>query len=377
MVRRLLALLLALLLVTGLVACGDDDSSSTDDAPSDDTTTTVGEEDFADAANELCADFTAAFEGLTAKFDEAFAAIEEDDPEAIDEAIGVLEDAFEDMRGQFEEFISDFEALSPPDDDAEDAVAFLVGVFETFLENLDQLEEDAIEAMEDGDAEALEDLEADFTAAVDEEISTEEADAAEETFADLGIDECAGNAAEDEDADAEPGDSAIEEFESGVSDEGEEYTDFEQITDDSGTIVVEVPVEWDDVDGSPNSSGDPSLRAGPDLGAPAEEVPVLGYTAVEVANPAGQDLDGLISTVSDATTQGECTEEPAQPYSDPAFTGRIQAFVDCGGDDRAWLFVAATPDNGDPFVAVIFGQAVTVADVDAIQHAFDTFNITA
>ena len=86
------------------------------------------------------------------------------------------------------------------------------------------------------------------------------------------------------------------------------------------------------------------------------------------------DLDDVISQTAAATTQGQCDAEAPNDYADGVFSGRIQAFVNCGGDDRAWLFVAATPDNGDSYATVIFGQAVTLADVDALQHAFDTFN---
>ena len=103
-----------------------------------------------------------------------------------------------------------------------------------------------------------------------------------------------------------------------------------------------------------------------------ESTPILGYTAVQFTN--FPDLYAVIEQTAAASTGGECEAQAPGDYTDGVFSGRIQAFVNCGGQDRAWLFVAATPDNGDSYATVIFGQAVTLADVDALQHAFDTFN---
>ena len=45
--------------------------------------------------------------------------------------------------------------------------------------------------------------------------------------------------------------TVIEEETGPLEDTGEEYSEFVQISDDSGTITVEVPVEWGDVNGEP------------------------------------------------------------------------------------------------------------------------------
>lgn len=162
--------------------------------------------------------------------------------------------------------------------------------------------------------------------------------------------------------------------EAGITQSGDTYDDFVQVTDDSGQIFVEVPAEWDDVDTTASSDGNPSIQASPDLSGDIESTPILGYTAVQFES--FPDLDAVIEQTAAASTGGECEAEAPNDYTDGVFTGRIQAFVNCGGQDRAWLFVAATPDNGDSYATVIFGQAVTLADVDALQHAFDTFNTT-
>ncbi|MBL8774791.1 MAG: hypothetical protein JNK12_02615 [Acidimicrobiales bacterium] len=158
----------------------------------------------------------------------------------------------------------------------------------------------------------------------------------------------------------------------GITESGDSYSEFVQVSDDSDQIFVEVPAEWDDLDTTASSDGNPSIQASPDLGGDIESTPILGYTAVQFTSPP--DLDEVISQTAAASTRGECEAGTPNDYSDGVFSGRIQAFVNCGGDDRAWLFVAAIPDNGDSYATVIFGQAVTLADVDALQHAFDTFN---
>lgn len=162
--------------------------------------------------------------------------------------------------------------------------------------------------------------------------------------------------------------------ESGITDEGDTYDEFVEVTDDSGQIFVEVPAAWSDTDTSATGDGNPSIQASPDLGGDIESTPVLGYTAVEFTTPP--DLDDVIEQTAAATTGGECDADTPNDYADGVFSGRIQAFVNCGGSDRAWLFVAATPDNGDSYATVIFGQAITLADVDALENAFDTFNTT-
>jgi hypothetical protein len=182
---------------------------------------------------------------------------------------------------------------------------------------------------------------------------------------------------EDEDEDAEPGDSAVEEFEAEVTEDADEYSDFQQITDDSGQLVIEVPEEYDDVETGASANNDPQIIASPDLEADIEETPVIGYVGIQNDNAQSFSSDNLDEVIEGAASEqaDDCEAQEPQDYSDPAFTGRIQVFVDCGGEDRAFLFVAALPDSGDPFVALVFGHAVTVADVDAFQNALDTFNV--
>src|SRR3546814_15670059 len=66
-------------------------------------------------------------------------------------------------------------------------------------------------------------------------------------------------------------DLVIEEETGPLDDTGEEYADYVQITDDSGSISVEVPSEWADVDGTPITLDDgtelQNVSAAPDLAA--------------------------------------------------------------------------------------------------------------
>jgi hypothetical protein len=183
---------------------------------------------------------------------------------------------------------------------------------------------------------------------------------------------------EDEDEDADPGDSAIEDFEAEVTEDADSYEDFVEVTDDSGQLIIEVPEEYSDLETGPSNNGDPQILASPDLEGNIDDTPIIGYAGIQNDNAQlldSTDLDDIIAGAA-ADQTDDCTAESPQDYSDPAFTGRIQVFVDCGGEDRAFLFVAALPDSGDPFVALVFGHAVTVADVDAFQNALDTFNVT-
>jgi hypothetical protein len=182
----------------------------------------------------------------------------------------------------------------------------------------------------------------------------------------------------DEDEDADPGDSAIGDFEAEVTEDADSYEEFVEVTDDSGQLVIEVPEEYGDLETGPSNNGDPQILASPDLEGNIDDTPIIGYAGIQNDNAqalGSDDLDEVIAGAAAAQTD-DCDAEAPEDYSDPAFTGRIQVFVNCGGEDRAFLFVAALPDSGDPFVALVFGHAVTVADVDAFQNALDTFNVT-
>ncbi len=149
------------------------------------------------------------------------------------------------------------------------------------------------------------------------------------------------------------------------------YT-YESVTDDLGQIHVDVPAEWASRDTAPIVQEDgtqlPYIAASTEL-----DSFINGYSApglLFAKLPATADLDASLAQYGFAS---DCTDGGITPYSDPVFTGKYQLWQDCGGTTTDIVTLVAVPADSS-YLAVIQAQIVTDADLDALQHAFDTFN---
>jgi serine protease Do len=167
--------------------------------------------------------------------------------------------------------------------------------------------------------------------------------------------------------------------EAGGQDVGEgsvTYTDYTRVDDDLGSIAMEVPVEWTDVDGSPwtDTSGaviGSSLQASPDaLGFDAYESPGVLFLAA-TTEPAEFDAGGILDLID---FSGDCNYEGRFDYQDPLYTGLYDHFYDCGETGSSIFTVVAAPEDQTFFTLVIV-QALNDADLDAADHIFDTFEV--
>jgi hypothetical protein len=153
------------------------------------------------------------------------------------------------------------------------------------------------------------------------------------------------------------------------------YSDYMSVTDDSGTIVVDVPVEWAQIDGSPlvleDYSQIPDVAASSDLGAFLDTYDAPG---VEVSATDMSIID--VPTAMAQLAPPECTSAGSEPYDDPAFQGQIEFFVDCGGTDTVYMLLAASYKPEPERIAVVRAQIVTERDFDAVVRALDTFDFT-
>jgi serine protease Do len=152
-----------------------------------------------------------------------------------------------------------------------------------------------------------------------------------------------------------------------------EYSDYLEVTDDSGQILVEVPSSWSDIDTASFDAGDggpvPYIAASPSLDryqttytTPGLEFALFGPV---------DDLDDALATFSFA---GECTDGGIDDYADPIFTGRFQLWTDCSGTETVVIVLTAVPADG-AYTAVITVQATSDADLEALDHIFNTFNV--
>jgi serine protease Do len=154
------------------------------------------------------------------------------------------------------------------------------------------------------------------------------------------------------------------------------YTEYVQITDDSGTLQVEVPREWYDVDGSSwTLDGQEiglSVAASSDLDGFANtyDTPGVFFGATSVLL---QDYD-VNTLLDDADFSDECTYDGRYEYDDGVYVGYYDLYVDCGSSQASIVSTAAMPESG-AFLVWVLTQVVSEADVEAFGRIVDTFDV--
>lgn len=147
------------------------------------------------------------------------------------------------------------------------------------------------------------------------------------------------------------------------------YTEYVMVSDDSGAIQVEVPVEWADVSGAPNELG-PSVIAATSIEGfdAAWDDPGVRITATNQVD--GTDQDALL----DELALADCVSQGREDYSDPLYTGRLEFFTDCAGTTTAFVTLVASPEDAS-YVVLVAVQLVSDADLDALDRIKNTFQV--
>ncbi len=153
---------------------------------------------------------------------------------------------------------------------------------------------------------------------------------------------------------------------------GQEYVG---IGDDTGALYMEVPDSWADVDGSLwEEDGEvlgASLVAAPDLQAFYDSFTSPGVLLLASANLGTSTMDELVDTFDFSE---DCVYDGRSPYEDPVFTGVFDLYQQCDGTDTILLVLAAQPAD-QSYGVVVVGQAITDADVEALDQVLNTFNV--
>ena len=150
------------------------------------------------------------------------------------------------------------------------------------------------------------------------------------------------------------------------------YSGYVSIYDDTDTIIVDIPVEWDDINTRPlDFEGQqlPYVAAATDLDGFFDTYNTSGM--VFVLFGADQDVQGLLA---DYEYSGGCLDGGVYEYSDPVFTGLYQIWEDCGNNSTYTVVLAAVPENGGYTALMIVAIAIE-ADWDALDELFATFNV--
>ena len=161
--------------------------------------------------------------------------------------------------------------------------------------------------------------------------------------------------------------------------------------DNTGVSTIEAPVAYRDVDPSPLAQPQTALRVATDLSAPVEAAPIINFFAASVGGAQfptqpgfttliQQTADGSLSSGTRDPREGttiaeDCRALPVRDLATGEFTGKAQFFVNCGDGERAWVLVAAAPNNGDPYFIQLVAQARDAADADAIGRALTTMSV--
>ncbi|MCL4804143.1 MAG: trypsin-like peptidase domain-containing protein [Anaerolineae bacterium] len=163
---------------------------------------------------------------------------------------------------------------------------------------------------------------------------------------------------------------------SGDTGGGATYTEFVGITDDAGAVYVEVPAEWSEVDGS-NWLGDDGsvlgseLMAAPDLDGFSNTYTTPGVQIIASSGLAQQDQASLVDFFDFST---DCTLDGRYDYDDSVYTGVYDLYTDCAGEGSVIIVLGAEPADRS-YSMIVLVQAVTDADLDALDQILSTFSV--
>jgi serine protease Do len=150
------------------------------------------------------------------------------------------------------------------------------------------------------------------------------------------------------------------------------------VNDNTGVLQLEVPSSWSDVDGSEWLLDDgsylgPSITAAPNLDSfwSSWTTPGVFFAAITDVDTATTPADYLDPRIDDLS--GSCTYEGRVDYSDSLYTGQYDYYSNCGGEGVLYVVVSVLPDDGSDFLIIVEIQIVTEADLEALDHIFDSF----
>ena len=171
----------------------------------------------------------------------------------------------------------------------------------------------------------------------------------------------------------------------------EPYGEFVVRCDNTGVTTIEAPAAFGDVDPSPVAPPQTTVRVATDFSAPIESAPIINFFAAPVGGTQFPTLPGFTTLIQQSadgslssgtrdpregtTIADDCRALPVRDLATGEFTGKAQFFVNCGDDQRAWVLVAAAPNNGDPYFIQMVAQARDSADAEAIGRALTTMSV--
>jgi serine protease Do len=149
------------------------------------------------------------------------------------------------------------------------------------------------------------------------------------------------------------------------------YSGYQEVTDDSGQIRVQVPNEWTDINTAAFTFDDgttaPQIAAATDIDAfnTGFDVPGMNFLLFDPVD----SVDDVLAVFEQSSS---CTDLGIQDYSDALYTGKFQIWDACGGTANAYVVLAAVPADNS-FTAIITVNITSEADLEALDQIFSSF----
>ena len=156
---------------------------------------------------------------------------------------------------------------------------------------------------------------------------------------------------------------------------GDTYSEFVSIQDDTGSLMMSVPVEWSDVDGTGwtfnEEDAGPSLQAAPDIDGYYESWTVPGIF-LAASTSLRQTYATPAAFLDEFDLSDSCVYDGRTDYSDPLYTGAYDSYSNCGGEGVRFVTLVVEPSSQDALI-LLQAQLVTAADDAAFESILNSF----
>jgi hypothetical protein len=160
---------------------------------------------------------------------------------------------------------------------------------------------------------------------------------------------------------------------------GTPYTEYETVTDDTGTLSFDVPKEWLDHHTEQVYFGGadrPAISASPDYDALDQAAgttfDVPGVAAIVFS--VGDTMEVTYDTITSASPWPyECSATRTQSFDDGVYRGVLGAFAGCAGSNTMLSMAIERIGTGKWMLLNVF--APTIADLEAADRIIETFDL--
>ncbi|HEX6034937.1 MAG TPA: hypothetical protein VFY83_10900 [Anaerolineales bacterium] len=172
--------------------------------------------------------------------------------------------------------------------------------------------------------------------------------------------------------------SAVIQEQSALAHSPQSYSGYTQITDNEEKIIVQVPVEWSDIEtGAWTFKGKPTgvfLAASADLGNFYSSHSQSGVL-IGVSRSLAQtyDKDGLLG-VEKRELSRQCAYKGRFDYKNQFYSGKYDHFAGCASGTPG-LFVFTTSSADQKSLIMIRIAVVSEADLEAVDTIINTFQV--